>query len=115
MKKRSPGFKSGDHWCICDRCGFAFRQSEMRRQWDGLIVCSQDFETRNTQDFVRGRHEKIAASQPVRPVPPIINTTATADYLGAVVDCAVAGAAIIDWSVPCRDHELPSATFQGGL
>lgn len=39
---------------ICDRCGFRYRSSELRKEWTGLRVCSYDFEARHPQDFVRG-------------------------------------------------------------
>lgn len=38
---------------ICDRCGFEYPSSELRRMWNGLMVCSEDFEKRNAQEFVR--------------------------------------------------------------
>lgn len=47
-------YKPGDFWRICDVCGFRYRASETRKQWDGLIVCVHDFSVRNPQDFVRG-------------------------------------------------------------
>lgn len=47
-------FREGDHAAICDRCGFRFQASQLKRMWNGLRVCSEDFETRNTQEFVRG-------------------------------------------------------------
>ena len=53
-KTRNPGYVPGDPWVICDLCGFAYRQSEMKETWDGNIVCEQDFETRHPQDFVKG-------------------------------------------------------------
>ena len=43
---------------ICDRCGFTFYNDELRREWDGLMVCTADFEQRNAQDFVRGVQDK---------------------------------------------------------
>ncbi len=39
---------------ICDRCGFRYRASELKRNWQGLRVCAEDFEPRNSQEFVRG-------------------------------------------------------------
>jgi hypothetical protein len=38
---------------ICDVCGFQFKASEMKKRWDGLIVCSEDYETRHPLDFFR--------------------------------------------------------------
>ena len=47
-------FKLGDWNAICDVCGFKRKASEMRKRWDGRMVCEEDFEYRQPQDFVRG-------------------------------------------------------------
>jgi hypothetical protein len=52
-KSRNPGYVGGDHWETCDRCGQAFRSSQMKTQWDGLRVCQKDYDTRHQQDAVR--------------------------------------------------------------
>ena len=43
---------------VCDRCGFDYRLSQLRKEWTGLMVCdgpgtSQCWERRHPQDFVR--------------------------------------------------------------
>lgn len=43
---------------LCDRCGFVFPASELRKEWTGLRVCSKDFESRHPQDFVQGVPDK---------------------------------------------------------
>ena len=53
-----PSFVSGDFKAMCDRCGRIFKGSELRREWDGLMVCAGDFEIRHPQDFVRGIADK---------------------------------------------------------
>lgn len=35
-----PGASKG----ICDRCGFEFRLSELRKEWTGLMVCAKDLD-----------------------------------------------------------------------
>jgi hypothetical protein len=52
-KSKNPGYIGGDHWETCDRCGQAFRSSQMKTQWDGLRVCQKDYDTRHQQDAVR--------------------------------------------------------------
>lgn len=44
----------GDWNAICDRCGFEFKASKLREEWNGLMVCSQCWEPRHPQDFLRG-------------------------------------------------------------
>lgn len=63
-----PRYIAGDFWRICDRCGAKKRSSQTSRTWDGLYVCSEDFETRHPQDFVRGRKDIQNVPSP-RPEP----------------------------------------------
>ena len=44
---------------ICDSCGKKIKASEAKQRWDGLIVCLEDFEMRQPQDFVKARADKI--------------------------------------------------------
>ena len=53
-------YSSGDWNTICDVCGRKYKNTDLRKRWDGLIVCSQDFEERQPQDFVRARADQIA-------------------------------------------------------
>ena len=48
----------GNYNAICDVCGFKYKADELRRRWDGLMVCSSDFEQRHPQDLIRLRPEK---------------------------------------------------------
>jgi len=61
-------FKSSQYNAICDRCGFKFKSGELRKDWQGLMVCDKDFETRNQQDFIKIRPEK-AIPEWTRPRP----------------------------------------------
>ena len=49
----------GEWNCICDRCGFKFKASQLKEDWQGLRVCKDDFEMRHPQDFVKARLDKI--------------------------------------------------------
>lgn len=62
------GYRSGDHWVICDECGWKVRASQTRKRWDGLRVCIPDYEARHPQDFVRGRTDRQRVDNP-RPDP----------------------------------------------
>lgn len=62
-------YRSGDNNLTCDVCGKKIKASESRRRWDGFQVCSEDFEERQPQDFVRARADKISVPV-VRPQAP---------------------------------------------
>jgi len=47
-------YKHGDWNAICDRCGFKYKASELKKTWDGLWVCKKDWEPRHPQDKIRG-------------------------------------------------------------
>jgi len=51
-------YKKGDWSAVCDRCGFEFKSSQLKKTWDGLWVCHNDFEIRHPQDFIRGIPDK---------------------------------------------------------
>lgn len=59
-------YVAGDHWCICDRCGFKVRFSDTRKEWNGLRVCTKDYEARQPQDFVRSvkDRQKVEDARP---------------------------------------------------
>lgn len=39
-------YRPGGAYGICDRCGFQYRLSELRKEWTGLMVCSSDYDPR---------------------------------------------------------------------
>lgn len=53
-------FTLGDYYVRCHRTGFKVLRSECAREWNGLLVRRDSFETRHPQDFVRGRPEDSA-------------------------------------------------------
>jgi hypothetical protein len=38
---------------ICDVCGFKKKANELKKRWDGLMVCPEDFETRHMSDLYK--------------------------------------------------------------
>lgn len=50
----------GDYNVICDACGMKFKAKELRKRWDGYMVCPSDFEQRHPQDLIRLRPERQA-------------------------------------------------------
>jgi len=45
---------------ICDSCGRKVKASQLRKRWDGLQVCEEDYETRHPSDFLRVQREQIS-------------------------------------------------------
>lgn len=52
-----PSFKSGSWKAVCDRCGRIFKSDQLKQTWDGLMVCSEDWEARHDQDYVVAKVE----------------------------------------------------------
>jgi len=52
-------YKPGEWLAICDRCGFKFKASELKLDWQGFRVCEDDFEYRHPQDFLKPKTDKI--------------------------------------------------------
>lgn len=95
----APIYVKGDWLAICDVCGRQYKASYLRKRWDGLMVCSNDYEQRHPQDFVRG----VKDTQVVPWVRDEVQDTfifscnpmtnsAVADFGGA--DCAMVGVAL---------------------
>ena len=45
---------------VCDSCGRKFKASSLRKRWDGLMVCEEDFEVRHPQTLLKVAKERIA-------------------------------------------------------
>lgn len=91
-----PRLQWGDWNAVCDVCGFRFKASEMKKRWDNLMVCEQDYELRNPQDLIRVRGDRPAVPW-ARPETDAQNIPAcylwdVSGYAGlAVTGCAQAG------------------------
>ena len=59
MRERKHEYIPGDYLMTCDSCGFVFRRSQMRKRWDHLWVCGDDWEPQHPQEFVRIYPERI--------------------------------------------------------
>lgn len=42
---------------LCDVCGFKFKNWQLKKRWDGYMVCSADWEPRHPMDFYRSRND----------------------------------------------------------
>ncbi len=109
-KTRNPGYKSGDNWLSCDVCGMNILSSDSQKRWDGAIVCSDDWEVRHAQDFVRARKDRqrpdVARSEPTEVNVVRICSSRTSVSGEAVASCMIAG---VDGQFV--SSEVPSGTF----
>lgn len=53
-------YKAGNWNAICDVCSFKFKATEMKKRWDGLMVCEKDFELDHPQKYLRVREDKTS-------------------------------------------------------
>lgn len=76
-------YKHGDWNAVCDVCGWKFKASQLKKRWDGAIVCPADYELRHPQDLIRHVPEKQGVDF-VRREPPdtFITVTYVADTVG---------------------------------
>ena len=59
----------GNHWLICDSCGFKVRRSNARKRWDGAMVCLDDWEPRHPMDFFKSPGPDLQFVRDARPRP----------------------------------------------
>lgn len=84
----------GDWNALCDSCGRKFKASSLKKRWDGLIVCKEDWEQRHPQDLLRVQREQISVPWS-RPYPaqdtylPWNYSDTEKDYLGLVETTSV--------------------------
>lgn len=51
-------YKPGSWNVHCDVCGFKFKSTEIKKRWDGLMVCHEDFELDHPQKYLRVKEDK---------------------------------------------------------
>lgn len=82
--------KLGDWNALCDRCGRKFKASQLKKTWDNLYVCKDDWEPRHEQDFLRG--VKDDPSVPFTRPDDTVTVCSPNNIAGiAVAGCAIAG------------------------
>ncbi len=102
-------YKSGSFNAICDVCGFKFKSNEIQKRWDGLMVCSKDFEHDHPQKYLRV-HERSQGLPWSRPRPEdVFVVVCTAAGATAFADIATADCARADITFPSY-NDLTSST-----
>lgn len=57
---------------ICDRCGFKYDLSQLRKEWTGLMVCPPDYDPRPADTRPPAVKPEGVPVPNARPEPPII-------------------------------------------
>ena len=77
-------FHSGNHLVICDRCGFKKLRTECRKEWTGLLVCSDTcWEAKHPQLTIKPKKDMQAVKDARPEVDDIYLSTAYADRITA--------------------------------
>ena len=43
-------YKPGAYWCSCYICGWDYLRSELKKNYNGVLVCDKDFEYEHPRD-----------------------------------------------------------------
>ena len=75
---------------VCDRCGFIFKNHQLRKEWTGAMVChgsgtNDCWEPRNEQDLIRVRSDTHVLPY-TRPEPEGIDVSPTFNCDGLLED-----------------------------
>lgn len=89
---------------ICDVCGTKYKSGQIRKRWDGLLVCAADFELDHPQKYIR------VHSDP-EPVPADLIRQEPEDvFIGvctAYTSQAIPGIGVPGCLIPSRNNNLP--------
>ena len=69
MAENGVRYVPGNWNAVCDVCAQKYKASEIKKRWDGLMVCPNDWEARHPQDFLRAVPDRQAVpwSRPETP------------------------------------------------
>jgi len=104
---RADYYKPNDYNAICDRCGFKFKASDLKKEWTGWMVCDSCWEPRHPQEFLRGKEDNsnVPWSRPDSNADTNVTTvdgkslfTVNCSQPNSIPGQAVPGCAIPGWS-----------------
>jgi hypothetical protein len=104
-------FKHGSWNIICDVCGVRYKSDEVRKRWDGLIVCQNDWEADHPQKYLRVQSDPkqvpFIRHEPQDTFVEICFLDTKSGYAGlAAAGCAQAGNVSVPYSVLRNNHQL---------
>lgn len=103
-KGKADFYQEGDWNAVCSICGREFKASQLRKHWQGMYRCSDCWEPRHPQDFVKGVKD---IQSPPWTQPPIDAFTVFCSFNGqsaipgyAIPGCMIPGRATFDPNSP---------------
>lgn len=78
-------YASGERNALCDVCGVKYKSNQLKKRWDGFMVCSVGscWEPRHPQDYIRGpRPEKAPAWTRPEPANSFVSVSYIAESVG---------------------------------
>ena len=103
----SPRYDKGDWKAICDVCGREYKASQLQLRWDALMVCKDDWEPRQPQDFVRGVADIQAVPWARNESSDSFIAFCTIDGISSICDYSVSGCATSEYVPPIVLPVLP--------
>jgi len=80
---------------ICEVCGFRFPSNRIKKRWDGVLCCEQDWEPRHPQTLIKIRGETAVptfTNNPPDEYVVVCDILSSSCYAGlATAGCAKAG------------------------
>lgn len=113
-------YKPGSWNCICAVCGREFKSDEVRKRWDGLIVCKSDYEDRHILDFIRveTREHTVPYTSP-EPDDVFVKTCAFPASVGmaniGLADCSVVGLVVTPIPYTYRSPAIAGEAISGAF
>lgn len=104
-------YKAGSWNVVCDVCGFRFKAGKLKRRWDGLMTCEEDYELDHPQKYLRLHPEKVGVPY-VRKEQETYLAVCTLSSKCSYADVGTADCCQADnTSLPYTDLVLPQGTF----
>lgn len=94
-------YEPGNWVALCDVCGFKFKALDLRRRWDNLMVCKDDYEVRHSMDFLRVQKEKITVefSRPYPSEDVFVGYSCSIRESNGKADVGAADCARVEWTM----------------
>lgn len=113
MAENGVRFLSGQWNAICDVCGQKYKSGEMKKRWDGLMVCPHDWETRHPQDFLRSMPDRQAVPWSRPETPDVFVHVCAYPSSGGLADYGTADCAMASYNIPLGANVDPISVTAG--